>query len=73
MKCILLINILGQNKLKSFTDIIEDLRVLYKCYIELLNDEDNNFKGLFMQDNRMINAFQSFPEVRKKILRCFKP
>jgi len=65
MKCFLLINVLVKTKLKSFTDIIQDLRILYKCQIELLTDEENNFKGLFMQDNRMINAFQSFPEVRK--------
>lgn len=65
MKCSLLINVLVKTKLKSFTDIIQDLRILYKCQIELLTDAENNFKGLFMQDNRMINAFQSFPEVRK--------
>jgi hypothetical protein len=54
-----------KTKLKSFTNIIHDLRILYKCQIELLTDEENNFKGLFMQDNGMINEFQSFPEVRK--------
>jgi hypothetical protein len=37
MKYILLINILEKKKLKSFTDIIQNLYVLYKCNVELFS------------------------------------
>jgi len=36
-KCFLLINILEKNKLKSFTDIIQNLCVFYKCNIKFFS------------------------------------
>jgi len=47
---------------------VEDVKKLYHCNVELLTDDEGNFLGMFIQDSRMREEFQAFPEVRFKIL-----
>lgn len=54
-----------QKCVKSFEDTEEDVKKIYGCHVELLTDNDGNFLGMFLQDLRMKEEFQAFPEVIK--------
>jgi len=43
---------------------VEDVKKLYHCNVELLTDDEGNFLGMFIQDSRMREEFQAFPEVK---------
>lgn len=50
---------------KDFEKIVEELRVKYKCNVEILTDSEQKLQGIFLQDKRMKTVFEAFPEVNK--------
>ncbi|KAF0706194.1 zinc finger SWIM domain-containing protein 3-like [Aphis craccivora] len=48
---------------KTFEETVEDVKKLYHCNVELLTDHEGNFLGTFIQDSRIREEFQAFPEM----------